>query len=61
MEAYDFQRPYLRMVLGFIGLTDVAEVLVEPTMQGGPEAAREALQRAVEQARVAAREMAGKL
>lgn len=30
-EAYDFQSPYLRHALGFIGMTDLKEIFVEPT------------------------------
>jgi FMN-dependent NADH-azoreductase len=33
----DFQKPYLRAWLNFIGVTDIAEVTVEPTV-GAPEA-----------------------
>jgi len=36
-EGYDKQTDYLRHVLGFIGLTDVKQILVEPTL-AGPDA-----------------------
>ncbi len=39
-KAYDFVEPYLRAVLGFIGLTDVTVVRVEN--QASPEVAKEA-------------------
>jgi len=61
MGSHDFQLPYLRTVLGFIGLTDLTEIVIEPTLAAGPDAAGRALQRAVEKARAAAREIAGKL
>ena len=32
VRALDFQKPYLRMILGFIGITDVQEIVVEPTL-----------------------------
>ena len=35
-EAYDFQEPYLRHILGFVGLTDVTFIHAEK--QGGEEA-----------------------
>jgi FMN-dependent NADH-azoreductase len=35
-EAYDFQEPYLRHILGFVGLTDVTFIHAEK--QGGKEA-----------------------
>jgi len=39
-KAYDFVEPYLRAVLGFIGLTDVTVVRVEN--QANPDVAKEA-------------------
>ncbi len=39
-KAYDFVEPYLRAVLGFIGLTDVTVVRVEN--QASPDVAQEA-------------------
>lgn len=33
MAAYDFQRPYLETVLGFIGFTDIRGIVVEPTLR----------------------------
>lgn len=35
--AWDFQRPYLRTFLGFIGITDVTEITVEGVLQGGAD------------------------
>lgn len=35
--AYDHQLPYLQLILGFMGFTDVKVVCVEPTLHGGPE------------------------
>ena len=46
-ESVDFQKKYLDTILGFIGLTDVTSIIAEPTQASGPEAAQEALQRAV--------------
>ncbi|MEM7812412.1 MAG: NAD(P)H-dependent oxidoreductase [Planctomycetota bacterium] len=34
--GYDLQKPYVELLLGFLGFTDVKGVLVEPTM-GSPE------------------------
>jgi FMN-dependent NADH-azoreductase len=36
-EGYDKQSDYLRHILGFIGLTDVKQIFVEPTL-AGPDA-----------------------
>ncbi len=30
--AMDFQRPYLEMILGFIGIKDIKTILIEPTL-----------------------------
>ena len=42
MQAFDFQEPYLRTVLGFIGMTDIEVVRLEG-LALGDEAARAAL------------------
>lgn len=47
----DFQKPYLDTILGFIGLTDVRSILIEPTLAGGPNVAEERLQQAISQAK----------
>jgi FMN-dependent NADH-azoreductase len=31
-SAMDFQRPYLEMILGFIGIKDINTILIEPTL-----------------------------
>lgn len=30
--TYDYQRTYLKLILGFMGITDVREIIVEPTI-----------------------------
>jgi FMN-dependent NADH-azoreductase len=50
-EQFDFQSGYLRHILGFIGLSDVAGVAVEPTLRGEElkdKARRDALAKALE-------------
>jgi FMN-dependent NADH-azoreductase len=37
MEAYDAQSTYLKQVLGFIGITDLKQIFVEPTLAGPKE------------------------
>ncbi len=37
-EGYDAQSSYLKQVLGFIGLTDLKEIFVEPTLSAKDEA-----------------------
>jgi len=50
----DFQKPYLESLLGFIGITDVQSIVIEPTLQGGPEVADERTAAAVAEARALA-------
>jgi FMN-dependent NADH-azoreductase len=53
-EAFDLQRKYLELALGFIGFTDIRLLTVEPTLQEGPERAMERRTAAI----AAARELA---
>ena len=48
--AFDFQVPWLRSMLGFLGMTDVEVIRVEGTGLG-PEPAQEAVARAAAHAR----------
>jgi FMN-dependent NADH-azoreductase len=50
-EGLDLQKKFLDLALGFIGLTDVRSVVVEPTLMGGPETAQSKQDEAVEEAR----------
>jgi FMN-dependent NADH-azoreductase len=50
-EGYDQQSGYLRQVLGFIGITDLREVFVEPTLSEKDKALATATERAEELAR----------
>jgi FMN-dependent NADH-azoreductase len=54
VQALDFQKPYIRTILGFIGITDVQEILVEPTL-----ASAEARETAIEDAKAMAADLAG--
>ena len=36
-EGFDLQKKYLELALGFIGFTDIASIVVEPTLQGAAE------------------------
>jgi FMN-dependent NADH-azoreductase len=57
MEALDFEVPYLRTVLGFMGLDPIHQVIAEPMAMGGPTVMKEALEKAMAEAR----ELAGRL
>ena len=39
-SAWDFQKPYFELALGFIGFSNVQSLTIEPTMMGGPDVAR---------------------
>jgi len=53
-QDYDMQSKYLELILGFMGLTDIISIKVEPTLASGPDVANETL----EQAKAKARKMA---
>lgn len=50
-ESFDLQKKYLELILGFIGFADIKSVVVEPTLQGGEDVARQALERGIEWAK----------
>jgi FMN-dependent NADH-azoreductase len=51
MEALDFQKKYLELALGFMGLTDIRSVVIEPTLAEGPETAAKSKAAAITAAR----------
>lgn len=53
--AYDFQKPYIELWLGFIGLTKIQSIVVEPSL-GAPEQFQQAKAAALELARRIARD-----
>jgi FMN-dependent NADH-azoreductase len=52
--AYDMQKRYLELALGFIGFEKIHSIVVEPTL-AGPEKADKALQNAIAKAHAAAK------
>lgn len=50
-EVFDLQKRYLELILGFIGLTDIHSVVVEPTLAAGPDVAKQKRAEAIEKAR----------
>ena len=50
-RAYDFQEPYLRTIMGFIGITDMSFIIAQPMDLMGRELARQRLEEAVTLAR----------
>lgn len=53
-EAFDLQKRYIELIFGFMGFSQIESVVVEPTLQGGPEVAQSKLTAAVELAELAA-------
>ncbi len=49
-EQFDLQRKYIELVFGFIGFTDIKTIVVEPTLQGGPDLARQKVDAAIKKA-----------
>jgi FMN-dependent NADH-azoreductase len=47
-EAFDLQTKYIELIFGFIGFTDIRSVVVEPTLQSGPDVAGVKRQGAIE-------------
>ncbi len=47
-EAFDMQSKYVQLILGFMGFEDVRSVFVEPTLQGGPDAAKTRVRESIE-------------
>jgi FMN-dependent NADH-azoreductase len=51
LEAFDFQKKYWEFILGFMGLSNICSVIVEPTLLEGPEVAQKQKEEAVEKAK----------
>lgn len=49
--SFDLQKKYLETIFGFMGFTDLRSVVIEPTLMGGPEVAKEALDSGIDKAR----------
>ena len=50
-KDFDMQTNYLELILGFIGLSDIRSVIVEPTLAGGADIAKQRQAEAIEKAR----------
>jgi len=54
-EAFDLQKKYVELIFGFMGFEDMRSLVVEPTLQGGPDVAKSRQQKAIDQARMQCR------
>jgi FMN-dependent NADH-azoreductase len=50
-EAFDLQTKYIEQLFRFIGFEDIRSVIIEPTLQGGPDVAETKRNAAIEQVR----------
>jgi FMN-dependent NADH-azoreductase len=50
-EAFDLQKKYTELIFGFIGFKDIHSIIIEPTLQGGPDIAKTKQQEAINQAK----------
>jgi len=55
-EAFDLQKKYLELILGFMGLSDVRSLIVGPTLAKGKDIAEQKRTEAIEKARQMAKE-----
>ena len=49
-QAFDLQSKYIDLIFGFMGFNNIKSIIVEPTLQGGPEMAEKLLKQAIEKA-----------
>jgi FMN-dependent NADH-azoreductase len=50
-KAFDMQTKYLELILGFMGLSDIRPVIIEPTLAGGADVAKQKHAEATEKAK----------
>ena len=53
-EAFDLQKKYIELVLGFMGFQNIHSIVVEPTMHGSPDDIQVMLDASVQKARLLA-------
>lgn len=54
-EAFDLQKRYIELILGFMGFTDIRSIIIEPTLMEGPETAAKIKAGAMDKARETAK------
>jgi FMN-dependent NADH-azoreductase len=50
-EVFDLQTKYIELIFGFIGFENIRSVIIEPTLQGGPDVTKAKLKEATSRAR----------
>jgi len=51
VRNFDLQKKYLELVFGFIGFENIKSIIVEPTLHGGPDTAKQKENEAVAEAK----------
>ncbi|MFH1780397.1 MAG: NAD(P)H-dependent oxidoreductase [Candidatus Nealsonbacteria bacterium] len=46
-EAFDMQKKYVETIFKFMGFENIKSIVIEPTLQGGPEVAQQKVQEAI--------------
>jgi FMN-dependent NADH-azoreductase len=54
-KAFDMQTKYLELILGFVGLSDIRSVIVEPTLASGADVAKQKQAEAIKKAKLIAK------
>jgi len=49
-EAFDMQKKYIELVLGFMGFQNIYSIVVEPTLHGGPDDIQKVLDASIRKA-----------
>ena len=50
-EVFDLQKKYIELIFAFIGIKNMRSVVVEPTLQGGPDVAAKKCEEAIDNVR----------
>ena len=50
-EAFDMQKKYIELIFGFMGFTNIDSIIIEPTIQAGPQTAKVKTEQAIEAAK----------
>ncbi|HUV42223.1 MAG TPA: NAD(P)H-dependent oxidoreductase [Sedimentisphaerales bacterium] len=53
-QAFDLQTKYIELIFAFMGFTHIQSVIIEPTLQGGPDVAAAVRQEAIQKLRMIA-------
>ena len=49
-QTFDLQSKYIELIFGFMGFKDIKSIIVEPTLQGGPDISEKLIKQTMEKA-----------